>query len=171
MQTSLNKETTNRLIALCVECRHYSLFCQIMMAWIFLTINCQKILGMCQKICQALFSFMYLIFWWNHLKLSVVKISLIRFQTGFTPITKCLQNLSIQFVVLSFLHPIHFNLRQRILACVKVIYMKYSKHWPYTVAHIFDCVCSKINNSWFNPWFSFYFSSLYPAPYIERYMC
>ena len=96
-----------------------------MMAWLFLTINCQKILGMCQKICQALFSFMYLIFWWNHLKLSVVKISLIRFQTGFTPITKCLQNLSIQFVVLSFffeisnfLHPIHFDLRQRILACV-----------------------------------------------------
>ena len=42
-----------------------------------------------------------------------------------------------------------------------------SKHWPYTVAHTFDCVCSKINKSWFNQWFSFYFSSLYPAPYIE----
>ena len=53
----------------------------------------------------------------------------------------------------------------------KVIEIKYSKHWPYTVAHTFDCVCSKINNSWFNPWFSFYFSSLYPAPYIEWYMC
>ena len=49
----------------------------------------------------------------------------------------------------------------------KVIETKYSKHWPYTVAHTFDCVCSKINNSWFNPWLSFYFSSLYPAPYIE----
>ena len=35
----------------------------------------------------------------------------------------------------------------------------------------FDCVCRKMNNSWFNPWFSFYFSSLYPAPYIEWYMC
>ena len=53
----------------------------------------------------------------------------------------------------------------------KVIYTKYSKHWPYTVAHTFDCLCSKIDNSWFNPWFSFYFSSLYPAPYIEWYMC
>ena len=53
----------------------------------------------------------------------------------------------------------------------KVIYTKYSKHEPYTVAHIFDYVCSKINNSWFNPWFSFYFLSLYNAPYIEWYMC
>ena len=25
----------------------------------------------------------------------------------------------------------------------KVIYTKYSKHWPYTVAHIIDCVCRK----------------------------
>ena len=29
---------------------------------------------------------------------------------------------------------------------VKVIYTKYSKHCPYTVAHTFDCVCSKINH-------------------------
>ena len=28
----------------------------------------------------------------------------------------------------------------------KVIYTKYSKHWPYTVAHTIDCVCSKINH-------------------------
>ena len=54
---------------------------------------------------------------------------------------------------------------------VKVIDTKYSKHWPYTVAHTIECVCSKINNSWFNPWFSFYFSSLYSAPYLEWYMC
>ena len=53
----------------------------------------------------------------------------------------------------------------------KVIYTKYSKHWLYTVTHTIECVCSKINNSWFNPWFSFYFSSLYPAPHIEWYMC
>ena len=53
----------------------------------------------------------------------------------------------------------------------KVIYTKYSKHWLYKVAHTIECVCSKINNSWFNPWFSFYFSSLYPAPYIEWYIC
>ena len=39
------------------------------------------------------------------------------------------------------------------------------------MAHTIDYVCSKINNSWFNPWFSFYFSSLCPAPYIEWYMC
>ena len=24
----------------------------------------------------------------------------------------------------------------------KVIYLKYSKHWPYTVAHTIDCVCA-----------------------------
>ena len=53
----------------------------------------------------------------------------------------------------------------------KGIDTKYSKHWPYTVAHTFDCVCSKINNSWFNQWFSFYCLSLYPAPYIEWYIC
>ena len=53
----------------------------------------------------------------------------------------------------------------------KVIYTKYSKHWLYTVAHTIECVCSKINNSWFNPWFSFYISSLCPAPYIEWYIC
>ena len=52
----------------------------------------------------------------------------------------------------------------------KVIDTKYSKHWPYTVAHTIECVCSKMNKSWFNPWFSFYFSSLYPAPYID-YKC
>ena len=29
---------------------------------------------------------------------------------------------------------------------IKVIYTKYSKHCPYTVAHTFECVCSKINH-------------------------
>ena len=28
----------------------------------------------------------------------------------------------------------------------KVIYTKYSKHCPYTVAHTIECVCSKINH-------------------------
>ena len=28
----------------------------------------------------------------------------------------------------------------------KVIYPKYSKHWPYTVVHTIDCVCSKMLN-------------------------
>ena len=31
-------------------------------------------------------------------------------------------------------------------ALIKVIYTKYSKHCPYTVAHTFECVCSKINH-------------------------
>ena len=47
---------------------------------------------------------------------------------------------------------------------IKVVYTKYSKHWPYTVAHTMECVCSKIYYSWLNAWFSFYFSSLHPAP-------
>ena len=29
---------------------------------------------------------------------------------------------------------------------IKVTYLKYSKHWPYTVAHTIDCVCSKMLN-------------------------
>ena len=32
----------------------------------------------------------------------------------------------------------------------KVIYTKYSKHWPYTVAHTIYCVCSKILNHGLN---------------------
>ena len=31
-------------------------------------------------------------------------------------------------------------------AGAKVIYTMYSKHCPYTVAHTFECVCSKINH-------------------------
>ena len=33
-----------------------------------------------------------------------------------------------------------------ILGETKVIHTKYSKHYPYTVAHTFECVCSKINH-------------------------
>ena len=36
--------------------------------------------------------------------------------------------------------PIHIRGR------FKVIYTKYSKHSPYTVAHTIECVCSKINH-------------------------
>ena len=32
----------------------------------------------------------------------------------------------------------------------KVIETKYSKHWPYTVAHTIDCVCSKMLNHGLN---------------------
>ena len=35
-------------------------------------------------------------------------------------------------------------------AVSKVIHPKYSKHWLYTVAHIIDCVCSKILNHGLN---------------------
>ena len=35
-------------------------------------------------------------------------------------------------------------------AYCKVIYAKYSKHWPYTVAHTIDCLCSKILNHGLN---------------------
>ena len=31
-----------------------------------------------------------------------------------------------------------------LLPLIKVIYPKYSKHWPYTVAHTIACVCSKM---------------------------
>ena len=34
---------------------------------------------------------------------------------------------------------------------VKVIHTKYSKHRPSTVAHTFECVCSKINHG-LNHW-------------------
>ena len=62
----------------------------------------------------------------------------------------------------------------REMFCIHIILMakpKYSKHWLYTVAHTIECVCSKINNSWFNPWFSFYFTSSCSAPFIEWHMC
>ena len=42
----------------------------------------------------------------------------------------------------------------------KVIYTKYSKHSPYTVAHTIECVCTKIS-----------LFKLIPCPYIELYMC
>ena len=49
----------------------------------------------------------------------------------------------------------------------KVIYPKYSKHWPYTVAYTIDCVCSKILNHGLNNGLFLSLSSLY----IELYMC
>ena len=45
----------------------------------------------------------------------------------------------------------------------KVIHLKYSKHWLYTVAYTIDCVCSKMSNSWF-------ISFTFQAQYIELYM-
>ena len=37
-----------------------------------------------------------------------------------------------------------------VLVANKVIYPNYSKHWPYTVAHTIDCVCSKMLNHGLN---------------------
>ena len=48
--------------------------------------------------------------------------------------------------------------------CVKVIYTKYSKHWPYTVAHTIDYVCNEMNNPWFNPWFNILLFKPIPCP-------
>ena len=48
----------------------------------------------------------------------------------------------------------------------KVIYTKYSKHWPYTVAHTIDCVCTKMLN---HGLFILLFM-LIPASYNELYM-
>ena len=46
----------------------------------------------------------------------------------------------------------------------KVIYTKYSKHWPYTVAHTIDCVCRNVK-SWFKSWvFPFTFQA-YTMPH------
>ena len=44
---------------------------------------------------------------------------------------------------------------------VKVIYTKYSKHWPYTVAHTIDCVCrnSILLHSGLNPAWHFWLST------------
>ena len=38
----------------------------------------------------------------------------------------------------------------QIRVSVEVIYPKYSKHWPFTVAHTIDCVCSKMLNHGIN---------------------
>ena len=46
---------------------------------------------------------------------------------------------------------------------IKVIYTKYSKHWPYTVTHTIDWVCSKILNHGLNRSFTF---QAYTLPHI-----
>ena len=49
---------------------------------------------------------------------------------------------------------------------------KYSKHWPYTLAHTIDRVRAKKKlNHGLNYGFFFHFSSFYPAPYIELNVC
>ena len=46
----------------------------------------------------------------------------------------------------------------------KVIYTKYSKHWPYTVAHTFECVCSKRLNNGLNHGFFLLLFKLISCP-------
>ena len=69
-----------------------------------------------------------------------------------------IQGFSIK-LFLSINQYIHFC--QGFLDTTKVIYPKYSKHLPYTVAYTIDCVCSKILNHGLIMDFFFHFSSLY----------
>jgi hypothetical protein len=46
----------------------------------------------------------------------------------------------------------------------KVIYPKYSKHWPYTVAHTIDCVYSKMLNHGWNHGLFLSLFKLIPCP-------
>ena len=41
-------------------------------------------------------------------------------------------------------HLLYYVLWPSKIDLAKVIYPKYSKHWPYTVTHTIDCVCSKM---------------------------
>ena len=50
-----------------------------------------------------------------------------------------------------------------ILPGPKVIYTKYSKHWPYTVAHTNDCVCIKMLNHGLNHGLSLLLLKLIPC--------
>ena len=59
------------------------------------------------------------------------------------------------YIVTKYFFEIHLwiQLRLKILEekiLFKVIHPKYSKHWPYTVAHTIDCVCSKMLNHGLN---------------------
>ena len=51
------------------------------------------------------------------------------------------------FLLLSISGPCHRRYRAKLLS--KVIYPKYTKHWPYTVANC-DCVCNKMFNQGLN---------------------
>ena len=52
----------------------------------------------------------------------------------------------------------------------KVIYTKYFKHCPYTVAHTIECVCSKINHGLNYGLFISLLKLIYSALYIELYI-
>ena len=52
----------------------------------------------------------------------------------------------------------------------KVIHPKYSKHWPYSVAHTIDCVCCKMLNHRLNHGFFLSLFKLIPCP-IQWIVC
>jgi hypothetical protein len=56
------------------------------------------------------------------------------------------------------------NDRKKTQTSVKVIYPKYSKHWPYTVASTIDCGCSKMLNHGLNHGFFLSLFKLIPCP-------
>ena len=47
---------------------------------------------------------------------------------------------------------------------IKVIYPKYSEHWPFIVAHTIDCVCSKMLNQGLNHGLFLSLFKLIPCP-------
>ena len=51
----------------------------------------------------------------------------------------------IKLIIISIMLPL-----RKILGKTKGVYPKYSKHWPFTVAHTIDCVCSKMLNHGLN---------------------
>ena len=53
---------------------------------------------------------------------------------------------------------------QNLLVQCKVIYPKYSKHWPYTVASTVNCGCSKMLNHGLNHGFFLSLFKLIPWP-------
>ena len=54
----------------------------------------------------------------------------------------------------------------------KVTYLKYSKHLPYTVASTIDYGCHEMLIHGLNHgFFLSLFKLIYPAPYIELYVC
>ena len=60
-------------------------------------------------------------------------------------------------LLIKAIHPKLYKKDPALAECVccslfwpKVIHPKYSKHWPYTVPHTIDCVCSKMLNRGLN---------------------
>ena len=61
------------------------------------------------------------------------------YSSGYFSVVLVISSNTHSFFELSTL-PLHMR---RIVGKFKVIYIKYSKHWPFTVTHTIDCVCRK----------------------------